>query len=83
MKELNIIYLHTHAENEISKNVFLKNNFTIIKREDQQKKDMKQSEISDDNYGVQRSNYIEDQQMNDVSIYTNPLTNIYIMTKYI
>lgn len=29
MKELNIIYLHAHAENEISKNVFLKNNFEV------------------------------------------------------
>jgi len=29
MKEINIIYLYTHAENEISKNVFLKNNFDV------------------------------------------------------
>ena len=32
MKELDIVYLHTHAENEISKNVFLKNHFDVINK---------------------------------------------------
>jgi len=30
-KDVNIEYIHTHAENEISKLIFIKNNFTEIK----------------------------------------------------
>ena len=34
MKELNIDYLHTHAENEISETIFLKNGFMEDKKFD-------------------------------------------------